>query len=366
MITRNICGIELDVDPNSANAIYFEKEFADKLASNEIEAIQTALYKNCGVYHPVSVLWEVTNQCNYHCPFCYIHYPNSETLPFLGQAKWSTLIDDFIAEGMLFCTLTGGECLLHPDFPKLYAYLKEHGVIVSIFTNASLLSDEHFVLFQKLPPYKVEVSLYSMAGNNCCCKKNAENAMKHVLRLKEMGIQVICKTPINCETEAECAQIQVWCKKHNIPYYSSVELLPTFEGKSLEHLRAARTLILEEEKSGFRNMAIATKRQWGYKRKFDCSAGKYSSYISFDLGLYPCISAYGISIYRQNLSAYSVHECVSRLRNQIEQEKPQVIQDCYGCNYYDVCDRCVLSCFSSAGNICHTCADISHGIAQYI
>lgn len=96
----------------------------------------------------------------------------------------------------------------------------------------------------------------------------------------------------------------------------------------------------------------------------------YRQYLLFrefiDLGLYPCISAYGISIYRQNLSAYSVHECVSRLRNQIEQEKPQVIQDCYGCNYYDVCDRCVLSCFSSAGNICHTCADISHGIAQYI
>lgn len=366
MITRIICGIELDVDPFAANAIYFDEEFAKRLESDEIEVIQKAIYHSCGVYHPISVLWELTNQCNYRCPFCYIHYPGAKPYSFIDRSKWLPLIESLVEEGMLFCTLSGGECLLHPDFPEIYTALKERGVIVTVFTNASLLSPIHFDLFRKYPPYKVEASLYSKFGNSCCTGRDAENAMRNILQLKDLGVQIVCKTPINRATEPEYKQLMEWSKENNILYYSSVELLATYEGNGLENLRASEDLIASEEQVKCQNKAASTKKEWGIKRKFDCSGGTFGAFVSYDLGLYPCISAYGINEYRYDLSANSVHDCISKLRTRIEMERKESVEGCSGCQYYDVCDRCALSPYFRGGEIGQRCEDLAKCIDQFL
>ena len=53
--------------------------------------------------------------------------------------------------GALWCLLTGGEPLLREDFAEIYLGLKRLGLLVSVFTNACLVTPEHVELFQKVP-----------------------------------------------------------------------------------------------------------------------------------------------------------------------------------------------------------------------
>jgi len=56
--------------------------------------------------------------------------------------------------------LTGGEPLLRRDFSDIYLMLKRKGLLVSVFTNATLVRKEHIALFKKYPPRDIEVTIY--------------------------------------------------------------------------------------------------------------------------------------------------------------------------------------------------------------
>ena len=104
---------------------------------------------------PLSFELELTARCNNDCRHCYINLPAGD-LP-ARQKEWSCdqigqFADQAVDLGFLWCLLTGGEPLLRPDFPDIYLMLKKKGLLVSLFTNACLLTREHIELFKKYPP----------------------------------------------------------------------------------------------------------------------------------------------------------------------------------------------------------------------
>jgi radical SAM protein with 4Fe4S-binding SPASM domain len=70
--------------------------------------------------------------------------------------------DEAASLGALWCLVTGGEPLLRKDFIDIYLYLKSKGLLVSLFTNATKLTEEHVRLFKKYPPRDIEVSVYGV------------------------------------------------------------------------------------------------------------------------------------------------------------------------------------------------------------
>ncbi len=68
--------------------------------------------------------------------------------------------------GALWCLLTGGEPLLRPDFAEIYMMLKRKGLLISLFTNASLIRPEHIELFKKYPPRDIEVTIYGASAGS--------------------------------------------------------------------------------------------------------------------------------------------------------------------------------------------------------
>ena len=112
---------------------------------------------------------ELTARCNNNCTHCYINLPekdkNAKDLE-LSFDKICALIDEAQVLGVLWVTLSGGEPLLRKDFIKIYRYLKEKGMLVSVFTNAALITDEHVRLFFKIsPPGHRGYRLRRNAGN---------------------------------------------------------------------------------------------------------------------------------------------------------------------------------------------------------
>jgi MoaA/NifB/PqqE/SkfB family radical SAM enzyme len=67
--------------------------------------------------------------------------------------------------GAMWCLITGGEPLLRDDFPDIYMGLKRLGLLVAVFTNATLISAEHVALFKKYPPRDIEITVYGVTKN---------------------------------------------------------------------------------------------------------------------------------------------------------------------------------------------------------
>lgn len=113
----------------------------------------------------VSFDLEITARCNNNCRHCYIALPAGDRTA--GEQEITTkeidvIADEAVSLGALSCVLTGGEPLLRPDFEEIYLGLKKKGLLVAVFTNATLVRRSHVRLFKEYPPRDVEVTVYGV------------------------------------------------------------------------------------------------------------------------------------------------------------------------------------------------------------
>jgi radical SAM protein with 4Fe4S-binding SPASM domain len=108
---------------------------------------------------------ELTARCNNNCRHCYINLPADDCRAVAGElspGEIGDLADQAVELGALWCLVTGGEPLLRPDFREIYRALKQRGLLVSVFTNACLVTEEEIELFKALPPRDLEVTVYGV------------------------------------------------------------------------------------------------------------------------------------------------------------------------------------------------------------
>ena len=110
--------------------------------------------------HPVvfDLQMDITQACTERCIHCYIPEYNPVFLP-LAQIK--KVIDEFAAQGGIGLSLSGGECMLHPDFDEIVRYARTKDLVVGVFPNLTLCTDEKIKVLQNAEA-TVQVSLYSM------------------------------------------------------------------------------------------------------------------------------------------------------------------------------------------------------------
>lgn len=111
---------------------------------------------------PLKGTFELTPHCNLDCKMCYVHL-NSEQMKgcsTLTADDWETLMAQAVDSGMMFATLTGGECLTYPDFERLYLYLYNKSVRLAVLTNAVLLNEEKIGFLKNNPPLSLQITLY--------------------------------------------------------------------------------------------------------------------------------------------------------------------------------------------------------------
>jgi radical SAM protein with 4Fe4S-binding SPASM domain len=129
------------------------KEVADGLVPQEVLAAWFA-------EHPTifDLQIDLTQACTERCIHCYIPEYNPVFLPLAAAKK---AIDEFRAQGGVGLSLSGGECMLHPDFDEVVRYAREQDLIVGILSNLTLCDDAKVDLLRETEA-TVQVSLYSM------------------------------------------------------------------------------------------------------------------------------------------------------------------------------------------------------------
>jgi radical SAM protein with 4Fe4S-binding SPASM domain len=149
--------------------------------------------------HPLGATLELTERCNLSCVHCYINRPAQDREARsreLTTRQWLDILDDMAAAGTLWVLFTGGEPLLRPDFREIYAHAKTLGMIVTIFTNGTLITPDLADFLEKWPPFLVEISVYGLTpetfekvsrtvGSSRCCLRGIE-----LLRSRQVPVKL--------------------------------------------------------------------------------------------------------------------------------------------------------------------------------
>jgi radical SAM protein with 4Fe4S-binding SPASM domain len=74
--------------------------------------------------------------------------------------EWLDMARQMRDAGVLYLTLTGGECTQYPGFEELYGQLSQLGFRISIMSNAGAYTDSVRDVFRRYPPVSVGITLY--------------------------------------------------------------------------------------------------------------------------------------------------------------------------------------------------------------
>lgn len=263
---------------------------------------------------PVSGTFELTSRCNLDCKMCYVHMSKAEQAIFgqeLTTRQWIDLGRQAVDAGMIYLLLTGGEPLLRPDFGEIYTALIQMGLMMSINTNATLMTPELAQLFRTYRPEKVNVTLYGMSdetyGDLCGHCAGYEKALRGIKLLKDAGVRVNLNTTFTKRNIQDLEKIVAFAKENEIPVRTTGFIFPPVRNGHAED-----TLYLSPEEMGYMGAQFdkltltperVAQRKELIRRCMDnqpaelepeectissCMAGRGAFWITWDGKMYPC------------------------------------------------------------------------------
>lgn len=116
---------------------------------------------------PMNGVFELTSRCNFNCKMCYIHDKNADGClegKELSTNQWLKLASDARDAGMLTLLLTGGEIFLRKDFETIYENVARMGLNIHLYSNASLINAERAKWLGRIPPTRMEITIYGASA----------------------------------------------------------------------------------------------------------------------------------------------------------------------------------------------------------
>ncbi len=169
---------------------------------------------------------DITARCNNDCGHCYINLPARDAAARareLPPAEILRIAREAADLGALWCALSGGEPLLREDFPEIYVGLKKLGLLVTIYTNACLVTPATIRLFKRYPPRDIEVTVYGVSRRvyeRVTRRLGSYAAFKRGLRLLEKaGLPIRLKAMALKSNFEEFEAIASFCREKTKDFY---------------------------------------------------------------------------------------------------------------------------------------------------
>lgn len=152
---------------------------------------------------PMDATIEVTRRCPLTCSHCYNNLPMNDAAARAGELtleEHKRLVDELEELGCLWILYTGGEIFARRDFLDIYEYARRRGFLVTLFTNATLITETIADRLAALPPMALEVTLYGRTQETYEKLTGIPGSWKQAMR----GIELILdrKLPLKLKTVA--------------------------------------------------------------------------------------------------------------------------------------------------------------------
>jgi radical SAM protein with 4Fe4S-binding SPASM domain len=268
----------------------------------------------------------------------------------LSTGRLMTLIDEITEAGCLFMLISGGEPLIRKDFRQIYRHMKSNGLLVTLFTNGTLVNEGVIELFEELPPQAVEISLYGatpktyelitgVKGSYRRCLRGVENLLKHKIHIK-------LKTVLMTLNRHELSGMEKIAKDLGVKFRFDAALFPRFNGDTTPlTLRVPPDEAVEMELSdaerfrNFREYFRKNRKSHVSDSLYVCSAGITNFHIDPYGNLQPCLMTSDI---RYDLSSGNFLTGWNDVMPGIMEKK---VPEGYTCN---ACEKQVLCGFCPA------------------
>ena len=305
---------------------------------------------------PVAVAIAPTYRCNFDCVHCFSR-SSADPASELSRDTWLRLLDEMAECGCLFLLITGGEPLLRPDFGDLYRHARERGMIVTVFTNASLLNESHIRLFKEYPPRLVEVSVYGLSGpvhrEVTGVAGEAEGCREAILALHRAGVRLALKTVPMKANQGEFEDIRGWAHSLGVPFRYDSCIMPRLDGGRepvAQRLPVAEGVDLEfSDPRRLRQWQEVHRRgpmAGGGGPLYRCSAGRTLAFVGPDGALHPCVAATHRA-YRA--AGVSFTESWREMHREMASLKTREDSACARCDKFLYCAPCVAFRHLDAG-----------------
>jgi radical SAM protein with 4Fe4S-binding SPASM domain len=249
---------------------------------------------------PIAGVIELTEICNLRCVHCYLG--NGRPPADMSTQQVCRILDEIVAEGCLWLTMTGGEPLLRRDFRDIYLYAKQQGLLITLFTNATLVTREQAAFLAEWPPVDVEVSLYGMTPDTYERVTGVPGSYRRCLvgieLLVEYGIPIRLKTPAMTINYRELGSMQRYAESLGADFRFDVFIRPLLDGNTgPARLRLSVEDVIRLDQSDEKRAAELFemgRTRLGRpptKRLFACGAGRTSFHIDHRGLLHICTLA---------------------------------------------------------------------------
>jgi radical SAM protein with 4Fe4S-binding SPASM domain len=325
---------------------------------------------------PLSFDLEITARCNLYCRHCYINLPSNDPQARSGELTlWEidAIADQAVSLGAIWVLLSGGEPLLRDDFPEIYLSLKRKGLLVSVFTNATLVRDEHIDLFRKYPPRDIEVTVYGASPETYERVTRRPGSFAAFLsgldRLLESGVKVRLKAMALRSNYHELPAIAAFCRARTKDFYRfDPQLHLRFDRDErrnaeirAERLTPAEVIALEradEERftalrKGCDTLIREDLAHAGCDHLFHCGAGSGSFSVGYDGKFRLCSSLWAPeTVYdlRKGTLRDAWEHLVPKVR-EMRSQRSEFLERCRRCPIVNLCLWCPAHSWLETGEL---------------
>ncbi len=253
------------------------------------------LQKLGGRRFPLTGMFELTDRCNLGCVHCYIN--QAASCQAAKDSELSTdevkhILDQIAEAGCLNITFSGGEVLIRPDFTEIYLYARRLGLLVTVFTNATLLTPRIADVFAESRPKKVEVTLYGATRETYEKVTGVPGSFDHCMRgielLLERDIPLNLKSMVLTINLHELPMLRSFAEQRGLEFRYDGNLWPRLDGSSKPYeyrLSIEQMISLDDDNPERQKEWERLSREFSgsasrAEKVFSCGAGLWSFEIS--------------------------------------------------------------------------------------
>lgn len=309
---------------------------------------------------PISVMMELTNNCNQRCVYC---YNAKKREPELSTLEIKSAIRQLEKLGTLFLSFTGGEVLTRPDFFEIARYARKRGFGIRILTNASLIDEGTADKIAGLNPIAVEISLFSPKPEIHDAITQTPGSLQRTLGamrlLKKRKVRVVAKSTFMRQNAKELYPVWDYCRKKKFGFSCGAIITPKHDGSKspCAYRLAGRELAAWYDGVAGRLNPATLRAMVRHERTklpvqvISCSAGKSVCCISAYGDVYPCIEMPSMS--GGNIREKSIGEIwqSSQAFREAREMGKQVLEPCSSCLFKLYCNFCAGMRLLEGGDI---------------
>ncbi len=314
---------------------------------------------------PSSVLVEVCYNCNENCIHCCL---DNHTKPGLTLEQYNHLFDQMVEVGTFYVILTGGEPFIRPDFIEIVKAARKRRLSVTIFTNATLVTEQQIATLRSLYIDEIHVSIYSAeAAIHDSITRVHGSFAKSTTAIKQMvaaGITVRIKCPLMNITADGIHSLKKLARDLGVNIQYSTVITAKNDGNSDTHRCQLTPSQLQTVVSDPDVTSQGTEPIY-FRENLDCipcDTVFNGGAIDPDGNVYVCnqLRIIGGNILTQSLGQIWKESSAFRKLREI---KLRNLKECANCELFQHCSRCPGLAYLEDGDVLG-CSSVAKRVAE--